>query len=171
MKHPLAVLLLVTALAAPTVSAQTASAQTDQTSVSGTVVSSTTDTLVIRMDDGTQRTFSVRTSTMLPSSRLAAGNRISVRYRPVNGGTFEAENVTLADASMAGAPVTGTNGSATTDPSRGTQPPAASSNEPVPSTTEEDRNLPGAASPLPLLALVGSGAMLTALAMRARRRR
>ena len=91
MKMNLAVLLMIGALAVP-VAAQS------PTSTSGVVVSSTTESLVVRMDDGTERKFNVTSTTGLPSARLAEGNRVTVQYRPLDGGLFEAARVELAAA-------------------------------------------------------------------------
>jgi len=91
MKMNLAVLLMIGALAVP------AAAQSP-TSTSGVVVSSTTQSLVVRMDDGTERKFNVTSTTGLPSARLAEGNRVTVQYRPLDGGLFEAARVELAAA-------------------------------------------------------------------------
>jgi hypothetical protein len=87
----LAVLLMIGALAVP-VAAQS------PTSTSGVVVSSTTESLVVRMDDGTERKFNVTSTTGLPSARLAEGNRVTVQYRPLDGGLFEAARIELAAA-------------------------------------------------------------------------
>lgn len=93
MKMNLAVLLMIGALAVP-VAAQVPT----PSSASGVIVSSTTESLVVRMDDGTERRFNVTSTTALPSARLAAGNRVTVQYRPLEAGLFEAARVDLAAA-------------------------------------------------------------------------
>ena len=170
MKHTLAALLVVTALSAAPVLAQT-----NPTSASGVVVSSTTESLVIRLDDGTQRTYKVDTTTMLPSGRLAEGKRINVRYQPVDGGLFRAEDVTLVEVTTDRPEV-----SSTPDRSRETDPIAVSATSDRSRATEStdarvsssgrSDSLPATASPMPLLALVGCGGLVAALAASKARR-
>jgi LPXTG-motif cell wall-anchored protein len=135
----------VLALASP------AAAQTTDT-VSGVVVSSSADSLVIRLDDGSQRTFVTDTTSTLPSGRLAEDSRVTVRFGPMDGGRSRAVNVVLA----AGAP---------------TQRPADRpiTQEPMreDSTTDRSaRELPDTASGMPLQLLAGLAALAGALLLR-----
>jgi sortase A len=59
--------------------ADPAAAQTAD-SVSGVVVSSSADSLVIRLDDGSQRTFVTDGTTTMPSGPLAEGSPVTVRF-------------------------------------------------------------------------------------------
>lgn len=186
MKLTLAVLLMTAALAVP------AAAQSS-TSTSGVVVSSTTESLVVRMDDGTQRTFNVTSTTNLPSARLAEGNRVTVQYRPLEAGLFEAARVELATAldrdRVAPTPSDRSMMSETTATQRetdaqrqtdATQRETAAGRDNTTTTqqenariqgetTEDRETLPATASPMPLLALAGLGALVAGLVMKARR--
>jgi hypothetical protein len=105
MRRTFAALLVLAALSL----AGAAIAQTPgETSVSGVVVSSTSDALLIRLDDGSQRTFVTDFTTTLPAARLVEGNRVTVRYSPLEGGRFQAVSVasTAADASPRALPDT-----------------------------------------------------------------
>lgn len=137
MKLKLAVLLMTAALAVPAVAQ-------DPSSTSGVVVSSTTESLVVRMDDGTQRTFNVTSTTNLPTARLDAGNRVTVQYRPLDAGLFEAARVELATA-------LNRDFQAPTPTDRSMTPePTATQRD----TTDDRETLPATASPMPLLALL-----------------
>ena len=156
----LAAFLAVSALAfAGAAAAQT----TTDSSASGVVVSVTTDSIVVRMDDGTQRTFVTDTTTTLPSVRLAEGNRVTVTYRALDGGRWQARTVALADRAIA-------------EPSTPSQRPAdraAPQSEPQTRTTSPDENrqtLPDTASDRPLLPLFGGAALAGALALTLLRR-
>jgi|JI8StandDraft_1071087.scaffolds.fasta_scaffold39738_2 hypothetical protein len=172
MKLNLPVLLMIGALAIP------AAAQTPA-STSGVVVSSTTESLVVRMDDGTERTFNVTSTTALPTARLAEGNRVTVQYRPLNAGLFEAARVELAAAINRDRPVM----NPTPDRSMMSEPAAIQDRVTGADTTatqrdndanqrdaNEDREtLPSTASPMPLLALAGVAALISSLVLKARR--
>lgn len=166
MKLKFAVLLMTAALAVP------AAAQSS-TSTSGVVVSSTTESLVVRMDDGTQRTFNVTSTTNLPSMRLAEGNRVTVQYRPLDAGLFEAARVELATALNPDRPApTPSDRSMMTETAatQGSMTATERDNARIQGETTEDREtLPATASPMPLLALAGLGALVAGLVMKARR--
>jgi hypothetical protein len=70
----------------------------DQTTevVSGAVVSTGNTSFVIRTDDGALRTFVIDTATSMPSG-IEAGNRVTVRYRPLDQSRSEAVNVALLE--------------------------------------------------------------------------
>ncbi|MBK5255528.1 MAG: LPXTG cell wall anchor domain-containing protein [Vicinamibacteria bacterium] len=163
MKQTLAAFLLVTALAAGP-----AFSQTDSSSMSGVVVSTTSDSLVVRMDDGSQRTFSVDSTTTVPSARLVEGNRITVSYRPLDAGRFQASSVVLFDGPTTGNLVSPSPLDRPTT-TRTTDRPAAADDRVR--DTDNDRRLPQTASNMSGLALVGCLALFTGLALSAVRRR
>jgi hypothetical protein len=117
--------------------------------LSGTVVSSTGDSLVIRTDDGTERTFKVDSQSSLPAS-LATGVRVSVTYHRMEGGVDHAAKVTLA----------GTDSTARTEPPMRTDEPARSASGELPAT----------AGPVPQLILLGLGSLAAGLGLRRSRR-
>ena len=139
MKTRLACLLAVAAL----MFAVPAIAQNTQP-VTGTVVSSTTDSLVIRTDDGTERTFKVDGQSTLPSS-LANGSRVTVNFHRMEGGVDHAASVTMATADTTPAPA-----------DRGMRTDA-------PTTSGE---LPATAGPVPQLILLGLSALAAGLGLR-----
>lgn len=132
----------VLALAGPAV------AQTIDT-VSGVVVSSSADSLVIRLDDGSQRTFVTDTTSTLPSGRLAVGSRVTVRFDPMDGGRSRAANVALAVGAPAERPADRPT----------TQEPAMRGS----ATDRSARALPNTASGMPLQLLAGLAALAGAL--------
>ena len=155
MKQKIAALLIATALAAVP-----AWAQTNPSSTSGVVVSSTTDSLVVRLDDGTQRTFAVDSTSTLPSARLSAGARVTVKYHALDAGRFHAARVELVPSTTDRPAVSSTPTDSPMTSERATDRPATTDREALPAT----------ASPMPLLALVGLAAMFTAAALSAVRR-
>jgi hypothetical protein len=155
MKQKYAALLLMAVLAVPAVAQ----------SSSGVVVSSSTNSVVVRMDDGTQRTFNVTRSTILPPDRLAEGNRVTVQYRPLDGGLFEASSVTIATS-----PASTADRSMTPATTAAQRDPAATSDTPTPRNAADDGDtLPSTASPMPLLALTGLASLVAGIALKARR--
>jgi hypothetical protein len=106
----------------------------------GTVVSSGTTSVVVRLDDGTERTFAVDNRSSVPSS-LAAGARVNVSYASETGG-YRALTVT-----------TTTLPAVTTD-----------NTAPVDGTTDNS-TLPSTGSALPLVAAAGFIALTAALLM------
>lgn len=153
MKRILAAMLSlgVLAIAGP------AAAQITTDTVSGVVVSSSADSLVIRLDDGSQRTFVTDTSSTLPSGRLAEGSRVTVRFDPMDGGRSRAASVVLAVGAPAERP--------TDRPT--TQEPAMREGS---TTDRSDRALPNTASDMPLQLLTGLTALAGALLLRVSRR-
>lgn len=130
--------LVVLLLATPAMSQTDTATQT----LTGTVVSSSTDSLVIKLDDGMQRTFKVDTTSSLPAS-LASGQRVSVRYHAMSGGDHAAQ-VTVVG---------------------GTNPPA-SDMSPSSADTAGSGALPATAGPVPALLLAGFSALAAGLALR-----
>jgi LPXTG-motif cell wall-anchored protein len=160
MSKNLAAILAVSALAF----AGTAAAQTPtDASASGVVVSVATDSFVVRMDDGTERTFVTDTTTTLPSASLVAGNRVTVNYRALDAGRWQARTVALVDRAIA----------EVSTPSERPADRAPVQAEPRTLDTtspDRDRTLPDTASDMPLLPLVGGAALAGALALTVLRR-
>jgi hypothetical protein len=93
MKNPVALLLaFVTLAASGRLSAQPS---TETSAINGAVVSTGNMSLVIDADDGTKRTFLIDTTTTLPLTRLAAGQRVSVMYRTLDADRAQALSVNL----------------------------------------------------------------------------
>jgi hypothetical protein len=126
--------------------------------LSGVVVSSTSDSLVVRTDDGTERTFRVDAQTSLPSS-LAQGTRITVAYHRMDGGVDHAARVSAA----------GSDTGRTPPPAQAdrTMPPPASGD----TTPAAGDQLPATAGPLPQLILLGLGSLAAGLGLRRSSRR
>jgi len=98
MKAPIGVLLLaLAALATPGAAEQP---QADPAVLTGAVVSSARDSLVVDGDDGTKRTFLVDPATTLPPADLAAGARVVVQYRVLDGDRAQALTVSLLDSGV-----------------------------------------------------------------------
>ncbi len=162
-------------------------ATSHSTSTSGVVVSSTTESLIVRMDDGTQRTFNVTPTTTLPTARLAEGNRVTVQYRPLDAGLFEAARVELTNALNPDRPAPTPSDRSMMSETAATQRETDAQRQTAATqrdnttatqrenariqgeTTEDRETLPATASPMPLLALAGLGALVAGLVMKARR--
>lgn len=130
-------------------------------SVDGKVISSSASSLVVETDAGKRLTFDVDSASAQPAS-LAAGDRVTVRYRST-AGIQHADDVTLAAA----APIAATaSTSSTSPPASATESTAA-----APSTTADAAGLPRTASPLPLILLVGTLAALVAFGVHLSRER
>lgn len=65
--------------------------------VDGRVVSTNASTLVIATDTGVQRTFKTNEKTLMPITALAAGDRVSVKFRVLDATHAEALDVTVLD--------------------------------------------------------------------------
>jgi hypothetical protein len=63
------------------------------TELTGTVVSTSNIMFLVRGDDGQQRSFVVFTTTQMPTGRITAGERVKVRYRPIDAERSEAVSV------------------------------------------------------------------------------
>jgi len=176
MRKTLAAILAVSALAVA--GAASAQAVTD-TQATGTIVSVTTDSFVVRMYDGTQRTFATDSTTTMPSARLAEGNRVTVKYRTLDAGRWQATTVSIAGPGaapiasdrmpdQAGAPLASDR---TPDRAPVAQDPLMRDTTPNrDNTTAPVRALPDTASNMPLLALAGGAALAGALALTVLRR-
>jgi hypothetical protein len=66
------------------------------TEVSGTVVSTGNVMILVAGDDGQSRSLVVFNTTQMPDAPIAAGERVKVRYRPIDGERFEAVSVERA---------------------------------------------------------------------------
>ena len=116
-------------------------------SVSGTVVSWTSTELVIDKGAGQHMTFALDPK-VLPATTFTAGERVTVRYHSLSGGTvYQVSNVAV-DTQPRVAEI---------------QPKAEPRN--YETTTSADLQLPETASGLPLLGLLGLLAMGGALAV------
>jgi hypothetical protein len=99
-----------------------ASAQTPATTaapaaaeVSGTVVSTGNIMMFVRGDDGQDRSLVFFNTTQMPDERIAAGERVKVRYRPIDGERFEAVSIERFEAQTAPAASTGAGQAAAAD--------------------------------------------------------
>jgi translation initiation factor IF-1 len=73
------------------------------TELTGTVLSSGNITMLVRGDDGQDRSLVVFNTTQMPDERIAAGDRVKVRYRPIDGERFEAVGETTPGAAATAA--------------------------------------------------------------------
>lgn len=119
-------------------------AATDVLSVSGTVVTSDNTQIVIRTDDGTQRTL-VLDPAGPPAPALTIGNRVNVRYRVLDPDRWQFAGLVETDRPMDTA--------SSTTPSETT--PANETGEALPAT----------ASSLPLVGLLAFSALGAGLAL------
>jgi hypothetical protein len=71
--------------------------------IEGSVVSAGNTSLVIAADDGTTRTFVMDTATSLPIAEIVAGDRVTVRYKALDGDRAQALSVSTG-ASTSAAP-------------------------------------------------------------------
>jgi len=69
--------------------------------IEGLVVSMGNTSLVINADDGTTRTFLVDLGTTMPAAEVAAGQRVAVRYRPLDADRAQALSVASVDSTTA----------------------------------------------------------------------
>lgn len=68
------------------------------TELTGTVLSSGNIMVLVRGDDGQDRSLVVFNTTQMPDERIAAGERVKVRYRAIDGERFEAVSLERAAA-------------------------------------------------------------------------
>ena len=66
------------------------------TELTGTVLSSGNIMVLVRGDDGQDRSLVVFNTTQMPDERIGAGERVKVRYRPIDGERFEAVSLERA---------------------------------------------------------------------------
>jgi hypothetical protein len=92
-----AAFVLTSALVVPA-GAQTAASTSEPaaTELTGTVVSTGNILILVRGDDGQDRSLVVFNTTQMPDARIAAGERVKVRYRPIDGERFEAVSLERA---------------------------------------------------------------------------
>ena len=118
-------LMAVAALVMGSVFLPSARAETnapEPAEMTGTVKSSGNLMFLAQGDDGAERSFVLTTTTAMPAERIAAGDRVVIRYRPLDAERFEAVSV----ARLA----TGTPGAAGGVPASTTGPPAARARRP-----------------------------------------
>lgn len=108
------------------------------TSISGSVVSIDASMVLIRTDDGAERSFTLQPDVTLPRG-LMTGERVTLDYVIRDDGTYLATRVSLAGSGTP--PITG--GTPTSVPADGTQ-------------TGSNDTMPRTASPLPLMLLIGT---------------
>jgi hypothetical protein len=83
-----AAFFLALCLSSPAHAAQTADQAASR--LDGTVISTGNLSIVVQADDGRQKAFVVLNTTMLPPQQIAAGDRVLVRYRPLDASHAEA---------------------------------------------------------------------------------
>jgi MYXO-CTERM domain-containing protein len=125
----------------------------DQT-VNGTIVSTTGDVVVITTDSGQRMTFTRDAAFTLPSG-LVAGNRVTVTYRGADPSAYTVNRIVMVDNTTGASGTYGT----TTD------------NTGTSTYSTSDTDLPGTASPVPLVGLLGALTLGAGAAIRAIRRR
>jgi hypothetical protein len=104
MRKPfIAVALAIASALAVSVGAQTpaSSAAPVPNEVSGTVLSTGNILMLVRGDDGQDRSLVLLNSTQMPDERIPAGERVRVRYRPIDGDRFEAVSIEPVPANAA----------------------------------------------------------------------
>jgi hypothetical protein len=88
-----ATLVMTSALVVPAHAQTPAPAAPAATELTGTVVSTSNIMFLVRGDDGQNRSFVVFTTTQVPRGRITAGERVKVRYRPIDSERSEAVSV------------------------------------------------------------------------------
>lgn len=61
----------------------------------GTIVSSTPTAIVIRADDGTNRTYTVNSTSIMPTASLRVGDRIALDYNTLTAGDMVVTRITV----------------------------------------------------------------------------
>jgi hypothetical protein len=79
-------------------------AQTNEATYSGTIVSVSPTSLVIKLADGSEKTLVVDSTTIVPTLAIV-GTRVTVRYRPLDAGRFQATTVSILEAGQTMPPV------------------------------------------------------------------
>ncbi len=93
-----AAIVLTSALVASANAQTSAPTAEPATELTGTVVSSGNIMMLVRGDDGQDRSLVVFNTTQMPDERIAAGERVKVRYRAIDGERFEAVSLERAAA-------------------------------------------------------------------------
>jgi len=153
----------------------------------GEVVQVVGSTILVRTADG-YRNFSegelekrgvriMKDGKPVVLSDLHTGDKLSaviITSKPPQRLTEQQVQATLATGGAAGAPAPGTraeSATGTTGSGTGTKAAAPAAEPAAPSAAAAPRKLPKTASPLPLVALVGAGSLLTGIGLTLRRRR
>jgi hypothetical protein len=92
----IAAALVLTLALVGSAGAETPASTVAPTELSGTVVSTGNVMMLVAGDDGQARSLVVFNTTQMPDERIAAGERVKVRYRPIDGERFEAVSVERA---------------------------------------------------------------------------
>jgi len=152
----------------------------------GEVVQVVGSTILVRTADG-YRNFSegelekrgvriMKDGKPVVLSELHTGDKLTatiITSRPPQRLTEKQVQATLATGGAAGAPAPGTRAESATGTAgsgTGTKAAAPGAEPAAPSTAAAPRKLPKTASPLPLVALVGAGSLLTGIGLTMRRR-
>jgi hypothetical protein len=108
MRKPFIAVLVAGAALAASAYAQTPAptAAPAAAEVSGTVLSTGNVMILVRGDDGQDRSLVLFNSTQMPDERIPAGERVKVRYRPIEGDRFEAVSIEPVPAETAPAATT-----------------------------------------------------------------
>ena len=94
------------------------------TELTGTVVSTSNVNFLVRGDDGQDRSFVVFTTTQMPQGQIVAGERVKIRYRPIDAERSEAVSVERAPAPQPTPAVAGASASESTAETSGSWVPA-----------------------------------------------
>lgn len=132
--------------------------------ISGTLVSSSAESIVVKTDAGIESTFTVDAGSVLPAG-MTPGDRVSVEYHMLDGGSYLASRVTSVSGSGTASPATAEG--AGSDPGMPAGASGDAREEGSATSPESGGELPRTAGPLPLLAVIGVMAIGAALGLRA----
>ena len=119
-----ATLVISSAIVVPTHAQAPGPAATAAMELTGTVVSTSNITFLVRGDDGRDRSFVVFTTTQMPRGQIVAGERVKIRYRPIDAERSEAVSVERAPAPQPTPAVAGASAAESTAESSGSWVPA-----------------------------------------------
>ena len=106
--------LFAAALAILALAAGTLDAAAQMGTSNGVVVSSTPTAVVIRTDDGVQKTYTVDNTSIMPTATLRVGDRVAVDYNTRTTGDFLVTRVTVVPGVSATTTTTTTTATTTT---------------------------------------------------------
>jgi hypothetical protein len=145
------------------------------TYATGTVVSQSADSLIIRTDSGETRTFLIDAATV-GVKPYAAGSRVRIDFVLDDQSRSIAKEIQGVSGDTAAASETETATAPAPAPLAEPMPESSAPSYETPAaesdtaTLESDDELPATAGPLPLIALLGAGALGSGLVLRLRRR-